>query len=208
MSRQRSLRQVLQGFFGRGVCPYEGAFALLNPLRRLILSPTTLVTRLQLAPDARVLEIGPGPGYFTPSVVDAVPEGAWVGLDLQLRMLQALRQRLPAASSSNVGLTQADAMHLPFYTGAFDVVFLVAVLGEVPDPVSCVRECLRVLRPGGLLSITEQPGDPDALTRAKIHSLVGSVGWRPASSYGRGKSFTLNFRAVDDAAVSSTAHMP
>lgn len=191
---RRSLRKVLKGFFGRGVFPYEGAVALLNPLRRLFLSPEQLVSRLELTADARVLEIGPGPGYFTPAVVDALRRGTWVGLDLQYRMLAALRHRLPSDLGCACLLAQGDATMLPFALSSFDVIFLVAVLGEVPDAKSCVTACVQVLKPGGLLSITEQPGDPDALSREAIIALTREAGCRLAAAYGRGKSFTLNFQ--------------
>jgi ubiquinone/menaquinone biosynthesis C-methylase UbiE len=191
---KRSLREVLKGFFGRGVCPCEGAAALLNPLRRLFLSPEQLVSRLELIADNRVLEIGPGPGYFAPAVVRALHHGTWVGLDLQYRMLTALRHRLPSDSDCTRIVTQGDATMLPFAQGSFDVVFLVAVLGEVPDAPRCVAACVQVLKPGGLLSITEQPGDPDALSREAIIALTREAGCELAAAYGRGKSFTLNFR--------------
>ena len=186
----------LRGFFGRGVCPYQAAFTLLNPLRRLILSPGQLMERLHLEPDHRVLELGPGPGYFTPTTAGALPVGRLVSLDLQYEMLGLLRRRLPRSKRMpDVALCQGDARHLPFAPDSFDVVYLVAVLGEVPDPGQCLHACTRVLRRGGLLSITEQPGDPDALSESEIKRLAEPAGARFRERYGTGKSFTLNFSA-------------
>ena len=48
--------------------PFERASHLLNPLRKLILSPKKLAGRLDLRQDSRVLELGPGPGFFSPEV--------------------------------------------------------------------------------------------------------------------------------------------
>lgn len=53
--------------------PYAKARHLLNPLRSLILSPEKLVQRLDLSPDFRVLELGPGPGYFKLGDPDFIP---------------------------------------------------------------------------------------------------------------------------------------
>src|SRR5207302_9821843 len=76
------------------VFPASEARSLLNPLRRLVQSPRRTVAALQLPPAATVLELGPGPGFFTPELADAVPRGSVVLVDLQLGMVAAARQRL------------------------------------------------------------------------------------------------------------------
>ena len=68
------------------------------------------------------------------------------------------------------------------------------MLGEVSDPGSCVREIYRVLRTGGLLSLTEQPGDPDFIALPNARELVESVGFRFEKVYGGGKNYTASFR--------------
>src|SRR5512145_652167 len=80
-------RDVWRRFSGRGAYPHELAFLLTLPLRRLIQPPARLVARLGLAPDARVLELGPGPGYFSVELARAVPRGRVVLYDLQREML-------------------------------------------------------------------------------------------------------------------------
>ena len=66
------------------------------------------------------------------------------------------RKRLERKGITNVEYRQGDAVSLPAEDESFDVAFLVAVLGEVPDRGAALREIRRVLRPVGLLSITEQ----------------------------------------------------
>jgi SAM-dependent methyltransferase len=76
---------------GRGmVFPAKRARSLLNPLRRLIQSPTRTVQRMALVRTDRVLEIGCGPGYFSRAIALAVPEGSLVLFDLQEAMLEPL----------------------------------------------------------------------------------------------------------------------
>ena len=184
---------VLSGFFRRGVYPHQLAFALDSPLRRLILSPEELARRLHLAEDARVLEIGPGPGYFSLEVARRLPQGRLELLDLQMAMLEKVRRKLEAADLHNAGFAQGDATQLPFRQGEFDVVFLVAVLGEVPDPAACLRDIHRVLRPGGLLSVTEQPGDPDFQPLPVVRSLAEAQGFAFVERFGRYRNYTANF---------------
>ncbi|MCZ7571547.1 MAG: methyltransferase domain-containing protein [Ardenticatenaceae bacterium] len=185
---------IIKRFFGRGVCPYQVAFTLSNPLRRLILSPEELVARLELSEGARVLELGPGPGYFSVEVARSIPRGYLLLLDIQLEMLEMARQRLHKAGMRHAGYAQGDASALPVDDGALDAVFLVAVLGEAPDPRACVQEVYRVLRPNGLLSNTEQPGDPDFMSPAEVRALAQGAGFRVEQVYGSVKNYTINFR--------------
>ena len=76
-----------------------------------------------------------------------------------------------------MGYTQGDARRLPFPRASFDVAFLVAVLGEVPEPRKCLRALHRVLRPGGLLSITEHLPDPDFSKLSTLRALVEGEGF-------------------------------
>jgi len=50
------------------------------------------------------------------------------------------------------------------------VAFVVAMLGEVPDPGTCLQSIWSALRPQGILSVTELPGDPDALTESRCRT--------------------------------------
>ena len=186
--------KILKGYFGRGVHPQEMAFSLTLPLRRLILSPETLADRLHLNDDAHVLELGCGPGYFSPEVARRVPHGRLQLFDLQWGMLKAARGRLGSAAGTNVSFVQGDACHLPFDAESFDVVFLVTVLGEVSDPAACLQGAYRTLCPGGLLSNTEQPGDPDFLPPEKVRALAEAQGFSCVEQFGGGKNYTTNFR--------------
>ena len=189
----RKWKDVIRRFAGKGICPYQLSFILDLPLRRLVLSPEALADRLHLTDDSHVLEVGPGPGYFSVEVARRVSSGRLELFDIQKEMLGKARRKIAMAGQSNVGFIQGDATSLPFEDGCFDVAFLVAVLGEVPDPSACLRELYRTLRPQGLLSITEQPGDPDALSRSAIRSLAEQQGFVFIETYGRWKNFTVNF---------------
>jgi ubiquinone/menaquinone biosynthesis C-methylase UbiE len=188
------LRDLWQRFAGRGTYPHELAFLLLMPGRGFILSPARLVERLHLEPAARVLEIGPGPGYFSLAVAGSLPRGMLCLFDLQREMLVKATARLRRAGAGRTCFVQGNATVLPFGAGVFDVVFLVAVLGEVPDPAACVAAAARVLCPGGLLSITELPGDPDALTRSEVTVLATAAGFEASEILPLRGGFTANFR--------------
>ena len=109
-------------------------------------------------------------------------------------MLQMARRRIRRAGVANVSFVQASATELPFSSDAFDVAFLVTVLGEVPDPRACINSISNSLRVGGTLSITELPGDPDAMTESEVAALAISEGLELGESFPTRGGFTANFR--------------
>jgi uncharacterized protein len=184
----------LRRWLGRGVCPYQFSFVLTSWFRRLILSPETLAERLDLSPDMTVLELGPGPGYFSSAVARCLPQGRHLLVDLQIEMLEIARRRIHNDGSLHIHFIQASGFELPFASDSIDAVFLVAVFGEIRSPVHALREMRRVLKPGGLLSLTEQPGDPDFVPQKWYIENLPLESFERVNTFGKGKNFTLNFR--------------
>lgn len=181
----------------RGVFPHEMSFFLDLPWRNLILSPQELVARLALTTTNRVLEVGSGSGFYSIEVARRVSEGHLELLDLQPEMLKKAQQKLEAKGLQNVGYTLADAGKLPLEADSFDVIFMVAVLGEIADQKAFLSEAHRVLKPGGILSISEHLPDPDFSPFEKVKSLVEEEGFDFLELYGRRWSYTVNFNKLD-----------
>jgi ubiquinone/menaquinone biosynthesis C-methylase UbiE len=173
--------------------PHRLSFLLDNPFRRLLIAPETLVERLSLRPDARVLELGAGPGFFSVALARQIPLGRLEVVDLQPEMLAKARRRLERARLPNVGLTQAEAGALPFPEASFDLALLVAVLGEVPDARRCLRSVWRVLRAGGVVAFHEHWPDPDRIRPADLRRVLESEGYLHQQSYGRWYNYTAIF---------------
>jgi len=190
-------KRAIERFLGKGAYPPLLSFWLDLPLRRFILSPKKLADRLYLKENFKVLEIGPGSGYFSVEVAKRIPHGYLELFDLQKEMLEKARRKILKAELYNAGFTLGDATNLPYKENVFDVVFLVAVLGEVTDPEVCLQNIYKVLKPSGLLSITEQPGDPDFLPLPVVRSLAEKQGFEFVKIFGRKKNYTANFRKYD-----------
>jgi ubiquinone/menaquinone biosynthesis C-methylase UbiE len=199
------IKDVWKRFGERGMYPHQLAFLLLVPIRRIVLSPDKLVQHLDLIPTFRVLEVGPGPGFFSIAVAQSMSKGRLELVDVQLEMLQKARRRLRRARADNVGYTQATAIRLPFQPATFDVVFLVAVLGEVQDPKECLRSISRTLRPGGLLSITELAGDPDAVPEEELRNLVHGRALEFVESVRMRRGFIASFRCQEGDRIETAA---
>lgn len=186
---------------GRGrVFPASRAKSLVNPLRRLLQSPARTVAATGVRAGSTVLEVGSGPGYFSPDLAGAAAPGVFVGVDLQVEMLRLARARLArsgvSGGSPSGALVNGDAMALPFASATFDFVLVATVLGEVPDRGRCLAELRRVLRLGGVASFCETRRDSDFVPLGRLRTEVEACGFRFRERRGPAWQYVANFAAV------------
>ena len=116
------------------------------------------VSLLHIQPKSRVLEIGFGGGVSTQLASQAASEGFVAGMDLSRTMVEVARERnADAIKAGRVELKQGDAASVPYPDDSFDIVFSLHSIYFWRDPLACLTEFRRVLKPGGLLAITIQP---------------------------------------------------
>jgi ubiquinone/menaquinone biosynthesis C-methylase UbiE len=173
-------------------CPYSQRF--------WVEAPHPFITRARLReilapkPGERILEVGPGTGYYTLDVAEWVkPDGEVEILDLQQEMLDHTLRRAGERGLANVTPTQSDATTLPYEDGSFDAAFLVTVLGEIPDQDAALRELARVLKPGGRLVVGELLGDPHYVRLAPLRLRASGVGLRYERRVGNALGYFAQF---------------
>jgi ubiquinone/menaquinone biosynthesis C-methylase UbiE len=153
--------------------PHQATFILDNPIRRALLKPGRIIDRIGLTGSEKVLEIGPGPGFFSVEIARRLTYGRLDLFDIQPEMLDKARRQLERAGFRDVGFTAGQAAEgFPFPDESFDVAYLAAVIGEVPDQQACIRSLRRVLRPGGRLVFAEMFPDPDRLSVQQLRALA------------------------------------
>ena len=156
-------------------CPYGQRF--------WVEAPHPIITRERLhavlRPEAgeRILEIGPGVGYYTLNMAEWLgPEGTVEIFDLQQEFLDHVMKRAAERNLTNVVPTQGDATALAYEDDSVDAVVLTAVLGEIPDPIAALGEIARVLRPSGRLVVGELFGDPHFTTQSALKREAAEAG--------------------------------
>lgn len=153
-------------------CPYSQR--LWVDLPRPVITRSRLRALLDPRPGERILELGPGTGYYTGTVAQAVePNGTVQAVDVQRAMVEHLRTRARQRGHWNVEPICGDGRDLPFPDDSFDAAFLVVVLGEIPDQERALDELERVLKPGGRLVIGESLPDPHFVTLETLRRRAG-----------------------------------
>ncbi|MBL0730981.1 class I SAM-dependent methyltransferase [Piscinibacter sp. HJYY11] len=104
---------------------------------------------------SRVLEAGCGTGAQTLTIAAQSPGAHVTCIDISAESLAHARERTAAAGLRNLSFQQADLRALPFDAASFDHVFVCFVLEHLPDPVDVLRTLLRLVRPGGTLTVIE-----------------------------------------------------
>lgn len=166
-----------------------------NPLRRRVQPPDLLAQRHGVGTGMTVLDVGPGNGRYTLAAARAVgPHGHVHAIDLEPRMIQRVHQRAASEGVTTIEARVADVYALPYPDDFFDVVYLITVTGEIPEPVRMLRECRRVLKPEGTLGISELLTDPDYPLRRTVTAWATAAGFRPAERHGNFFSYTLTFK--------------
>ena len=106
--------------------------------------------RIQISPAARVLDVGCGTGALLRQLMHDRPGLHCSGLDASQGMLEQARQHLPKAD-----LREGFADALPWPSAEFDLVASCNAFHFFPDRTQALREMARVLKPDGLLVITD-----------------------------------------------------
>ena len=126
-----------------------------------------------------------------------MPQGELVLADIQPQMLAYAQKRLAKRRIRNTRYYLCQGTPFDFPDRSFDRIVLIAVLGEIADQAAYLQEFHRLLRPDGIVSISETAGDPDKLSRAQLTALMQARQFVLTQSYGTEKNYTLNFQAAN-----------
>ena len=128
-----------------------------------------------LAPDAKVLEVAPGPGYF---VIELAQMGGYeiIGLDISKTFVE-MAQRNAAQAGARAEFRLGSASDMPFESKQFDFLFCRAAFKNFSEPVQALQEMHRVLKPGGRALIVDLRRDAplESINEHVAHMGLGFV---------------------------------
>jgi ubiquinone/menaquinone biosynthesis C-methylase UbiE len=129
---------------------------------------TKLARRIanQLAPGNAVLEVAPGPGYFSIELAKLGPYSI-TGLDISHTFVEMARKKA-AEAGVRVDFQQGNASGMPFADDTFDFLLCRAAFKNFGQPVRALQEMHRVLKPGGrgLIIDLRRDASPESINHA------------------------------------------
>ncbi len=166
-----------------------------NPYRRrFVQRPDVLAERMHLRPGMIVVEIGPGKGNYTKAVAERVmPDGKVYAIDIQESVIERLKKKIEKEGITNIIPKIDDVYNLSFDNESVDRVLAIATLPEIPEPVKVLREFHRVLKPDGLVCLSELLPDPDYPRRSTEKRWAAEAGFELREQFGNFFVYQLNF---------------
>ena len=128
---------------------------------------------LKLRGDEFLMDAGCGTGRLTTDLLQALPQGRVVGVDLSQNMLATARDQLQPQFGNRVHFVVADLQDLPFER-TFDGIFSTAAFHWVPDHARLFRSLVHALRPGGWLRAQCGGGPNLARLRERMDALMAA----------------------------------
>jgi SAM-dependent methyltransferase len=126
-----------------------------------------LVRAADLPADSRVLDAGSGPGLVGLALLEAGHRV--IGVDLSEEMV--MRARTRCARFGDRAAFHRQSMYDPVPGGPFDAAISRYVLHHVADPSAFLRRQVDLIRPGGVVVLSDHTTDPDP-TLADLHNTI------------------------------------
>ena len=177
------------------ICSWKHAFALDNPIRRIIHNPQKILGEY-IEPGQTVLDLGCGPGTFSIAMAKMVGEsGKVIAVDVQEEMLQIVRKKAARqglesriathkSGPDRIGLSEKVDFALAFY-----------MVHEVPNAEAFLKEVASVLKPKGKLLIVEPKFHVSAAAFERTIDIAQQAGLRsisePKIRFSRSKLLSL-----------------
>ena len=187
------LARIVRHFYKFPMPEFMADF-ITNPARLKVQPPRETAVRHNIQPGMTILDIGPGNGTYTIAAArQAGPEGKVFAIDIEPRMIERVRKNAAAAGVDNIEARLADVYDMPFDDRTFDIITLIAVLGEIPQPRLALAECHRVLKTEGTLAISELLVDPDSKRPSTLRREVEAAGFQYKEKVGNWLVYSMLF---------------
>jgi ubiquinone/menaquinone biosynthesis C-methylase UbiE len=142
-------------------------------------NPERTADQCGIRPTDTVLEIGCGSGLFTRAFATRCAK--LISQDLEPRYVDEARAK--TTDLTHVEFLACDARNLELEHVA-DVIVLISVLPEIPEPVKALEACIRALKPGGHIIISQELFEPEYVTSAQIDAWARAAGLEAVSRVG------------------------
>jgi len=168
--------------------PFGWSWLLENPWRKSYRDPERVAEQCRIRPTDTVLEIGCGSGLFTRSLATRCEK--LIAQDLEPRYVAQTKAKL--SDLVNIEYLVGDARDLQLDSVA-DLIVLISVLPEIPEPLLALEACRRSLKSGGRIVIGEELFEPEYVTSRRIDAYARAVGFEVVGREGNAWAYLTTF---------------
>ena len=156
-----------------------------NPLRQILTDPYKILKTAGLCSGQRVVEVGPGPGFFTIPAAKIVGEkGIVYAIDIHPLAIKRIQEKIRKEGITNVKAILADASQTGLPDQSVDLAFLFEIVHHFDKDLEAVlNELCPIISVGGVLSI-------QSLSSKRLVELVERNGFVYSGDKARIFSFT------------------
>jgi ubiquinone/menaquinone biosynthesis C-methylase UbiE len=163
------------------ICPRKLAFALDNPIRRIIHNPQKILGGF-IEPGQTVLDLGCGPGTFSLAMAKMVGEsGKVIAVDIQEEMLQIVREKAARQGLESRIVTHKSGPDRIGLSKKVDFALAFYMVHEVSNAEAFLKEVASLLKPKGKLLIVEPKFHVSATAFEKTIEVALQAGLSPIS---------------------------
>jgi SAM-dependent methyltransferase len=161
-------------YLGREIAHVMGAAAipwLERPERETEEHPAKLLAALELKETDVVADVGAGSGYYAFRIAPKVPRGRVLAVDIQPKMLEALRKKAEELKITNVEPVLGTEKDPKLPEKGVDVVLMVDVYHEFAYPYEMMVAIRRSLKPGGRVVLVEFRKEDPKVPIKEVHKM-------------------------------------
>jgi 2-polyprenyl-3-methyl-5-hydroxy-6-metoxy-1,4-benzoquinol methylase len=159
--------------------PYGWTWLLENPWRKSYRDPERTADQCGIKPTDTVLEIGCGSGLFTRAL--ATRSAKLIIQDIEPRYVAEAKAK--TKDLTQLEFISKDVCKLELSAVA-DVIVLISVLPEIPDPVLALKACVKALKTGGHIIISQELFEPEYVGSSQIDAWAQAAGLEVVSRTG------------------------
>ena len=152
---------------------------LYNRFRRYRAEPVAhILSRLQLADDEKIIDLGCGSGENTLELARRSPRGTALGVDGSPAMIEAARKLLDAEAAELKRRVSFELLDVPEFRAdrAYSLIFSNATFQWIPDHRALFAACFDALRPGGTI-VVQMPANETETAKMEIGKLAREAPW-------------------------------
>ena len=135
-----------------------------------------MISKLPLGASQTVLDLATGTGDVAFSLASQAKVSRVIGMDLSESMLEVGKQKLEnCPHKSKVSLIYGDALNTGLEDNSVEAVTISFGIRNMVDPVLCLKECYRVLKPGGRVIVLESGRPENSLMKNLNNFYVSKI---------------------------------